>query len=267
MINPNDLRTAEFLIQSSLQELYLKWAATQPLRSGLHASSLLVPPGEWCTRRFVLAEIAPSEAVQPELHYWDWRMQSVFENGWDLHRRWQKLFLKFANVVWSPVIHAQDQIADAKPELDLTHHDVTRNIYFSPDAIIDYAGVRYVVEIKGLDTNKFQQLTDNLDTACKVSDVVAKARIQCNLYCHLLEIEYGFLLIEDKNSQQFKVWIIQCDAELAKPYIQRAYDVKGRVALFRRSRQLPERVCKSSDDRLAQKCPMRNCCFSEKMEG
>jgi len=256
--NPNDLRTAEFLIQSSLQELYLKWAASQPLRSGLHASSLLVPQNEWCTRRYVLAEIAPGEAARPELHYWDWRMQNMFLDGWDRHRKWQDLFLRFAVVAYSEA---------GDPELDLTHHDETRNIYFSPDAILDYAGTRYVVEIKGLDTNKFQQLTDNLDTACKVSDVVAKARIQANLYCHLLSIQHGLLLIEDKNTQQFKVWIIKCDSASATPYIQRAYDVKGRVALFRRSRQLPERVCKSSDDRLAQKCPLRDCCFSEEMEG
>src|SRR5579859_4797276 len=188
----NSNRTLEELLKLELQELYLKWAASQPLRSGLHASSLLVAPQDWCVRRFVLSELWPDEAEPETLHHWDWQRQAIFLDGWERHRRWQKLLRDFANVVYY-----RDQ-----PETDLTHHDETRNIFFSPDAIIDYAGVRYIVEIKGLDTNKFQQLTDNLDTACKVSDVVAKAHIQCNLYCHLLAVEYGLLLIEDKNTQQ-----------------------------------------------------------------
>ncbi len=293
MINPNDLRTAEFLIQSSLQELYLKWAATQPLRSGLHASSLLVSQNEWCTRRYVLAELHPEEVERPELHYWDWRMQSVFENGWDLHRRWQKLFKQFADTVVTFVEYGPADIR-YEPELDRTHHDETRNIYFSPDAIIDYAGVRYVVEIKGINHDEYTGHPElyerefhngayryveaqearkgvkdciTIEEAMEVSQTVHKAFYQAQLYMHLLELQYAIILVENKNTQEFKTWVIEYNSEMAIPYIQRAYDVKGRVALFRRSRQLPERVCKSSDDRLAQKCPMRNCCFSKEMEG
>jgi hypothetical protein len=252
-LSSDEARTLAHLIQLEFQELYLKWGANQPPRSGVHASSLLVSESEWCVRKHVLSEMYP-DLIQPEeLRYWDWKRMAVFLDGWQRHIKWQMLFSRFFNVVyWNNL-----------PELDLTHYDDVRNVHYSPDAIVEYAGEKFIVEIKGLDTRKYQEMTSDLDTACKVSDVVAKAKIQCNLYCHLLEIKRGIILVEDKNNQDFTTWVVEHESLMSRSHTDRAYAVKGHVTLARSGKPLPPRVCASPDDSRAKKCPLKNVCFRD----
>ncbi len=250
------------LLKLSFENMLVQWGQSAPLRTSLHASSVLVKDEEWCVRRHVLADLFPDEAVQPELQPWDWRTQAIFENGWDLHKRWQKIFLKYANVVYGNTNNVQDETATVAPELDLIHYDPTRNLFFSPDAILEFAGQRYVVEIKGVKQEVYQELTDDLTVAMESCETVHKAVHQANLYMHLLELKKAIILIENKNNQDFKLWVIEYDREMAEKPIFRVYEVKKSVALHR----LPARICQSRGDALARKCPLRDCCFSEKME-
>jgi len=250
--NDPGLRTRAALLALDFQDMFLKWGANQPPRSGLHASSLLVSEQEWCTRRYVLADLFPDSAETPELKQWQWKQQAIFENGWDLHKRWQHLFRQFANVVGEL----------GKLELDLTHYDEDRDLYFSPDAILDIAGEHYVVEIKGINHAAFESLTNDLTVAMKACETVEKAVSQANLYMHLLELEHAVILIENKNTQDFRVWITEYDRQQVLPYVQRAYSVKGHIALTKVNGTYPRRVCQSPDDALARKCPMATCCFS-----
>ena len=251
----NELKTTAHLIEAEFRDLYLKWGGSQPPRSGLHASSLLVPDSEWCTRKHVLSALFPDEARQPELKYWDWRTQAIFENGWSLHKRWQMLFERFLHVVQTEItIDALPKPwKQMAPELDLTHHDEVRNIYFSPDAILEFAGEKYVVEIKGIKQESYQELTDDLTQASKACETVAKAVVQANLYMHLLELKKAVILIENKNNQNFKAWVTEHDAEKAWPYMHRAYRVKGGVGGARIGKGYPARVC-SSPDRIMSTC-------------
>lgn len=260
MSNPdNNLRTLAELLTIEFQALYLSWGKQQEPRTGLHASALLVKDEDWCVRQHVLARLYPDKLQQEELHNWDWKRLAVFLDGWERHRKIQKLLRDHSDMV---------VITDREFETDLTHYDDTREVYFSPDAIISWGGQRFIVEIKGLDTTKFQALTDSLETAIQVSDVVAKARIQCNLYMHLESVKLGILLIEDKNTQAFKLWVIEYDAALSKPYVERLYAVKGSATLTRTFglAKLPKRVCNSRHDKLAKSCPVRDLCFSKEME-
>ncbi len=289
--NPG-LRTRAALLALDFQDMYLRWGANQPPRTGLHASSLLVSEQEWCTRRYVLSEMFPSEAVQTELKQWQWKQQAIFENGWDLHRRWQRLFLKFAKVVIGDVATGKPYERMRNFELDLTHYDPDRNVYLSPDAILDIAGEHMVVDIKGINHDQFTGheelykrtvLKDSaytfgyekaqeyrkgvkdctLEEAMKLSETVAKAYFQCQLYMHLLELKHGIILVEDKNTQDFRLWIVEYDRRAASEVpMRRVYDVKGWIVLARANGTYPSRVCQSPDDVLARKCPMAKCCFS-----
>lgn len=250
--NPG-LRTLAALITLDFQDLYLKYGASQAPRTGLHASSLLVSESEWCTRRYVLADLFPGEAVTPELARWQWKQQAVFENGWNLHERWQKLFEKYGNVV---------KYNGMYNELDLTHYDPERQVYFSPDAILNINDEHMVVEIKGINHDAFLSLTDNLDQARKACETVDKAVSQANLYMHLLELNHGIILVEDKSSQDFKVWVTEYNRTLALPPVGRAYKVKG--ALLRAHKgDITPRVCESPDSPLARKCPLARACFRQ----
>lgn len=258
------LRTRAELVKLDFQELYLKWGGAQPPRTGLHASSLLVSDAEWCPRKHVLSELFPDEAVQPDLKHWQWKQQDTFLHGWELHRKWQYLFKHFGgNVV---VTHVEYGLLDWRDEheLDRTHYDAEREIYFSPDAILDIAGEHHVVEIKGVNHNAFESLTDSLHFAMSVCETVEKAVVQANLYMHLLELKHAVILIENKNNQDFKVWITEYNRDLALPYIQRAYQVKGGLTLARAHNTYPPRLCATADDSLARKCAMCDTCFALK---
>lgn len=267
-----DLTATPALLELEFQSLYLRWGEAQPQRTGLHASSLLVPDSEWCTRRHVLINLFPDDQDVKQLKAWEWKQQAVFLDGWERHRKIQWLLREFGGsslrVVYSDTETVGDDCFPA-PETDLTHYDESRGVYFSPDAIIDYAGQRYVVEIKGLDTDKFQQLTDSLEQACLVSDVIAKGRIQANLYLHLLGLKQAILLIEDKNSQAFKLYLTHYDFNLVKPYRDRWYAVKGNTTVCKQQglSHLKPRICQSIDAPLAKKCPVRALCFRQTEEG
>jgi len=248
------------LLTIHFQTVLVQWGSNTPSRTGLHASAVLVSDAEWCVREHVLHELYPEKAIAEALHTWDWKRSAIFENGWRLHQRWQDMFKRFGNVVWN-----EDS---AELELDLTHYDETRNIYFSPDAIIEFAGQRYVVEIKGIKQEAYQDLTDDLLHAIEVNETVAKARIQANLYMHLLRLKRAILLIENKNDQGFKVWVIEYDWELALEYSERMYAVKGNTINVRAHglNKLAPRICQSRGDARAKSCPMREVCFSKEME-
>jgi hypothetical protein len=233
-------RTVAQLFKLELDYMFNQWEAAKPLRIGApHASSILQAPSEWCLRRQVLLALYPEQAKHPESKPWDAHTNAVFLNGWLLHEKYQRLFQDHARVV----------------EVETSHYDETRYLHFTPDAVIEYAGQRYVVEIKGYKQETFEKLEES-------SDPPEGAHKQCNLYMHILGIERGIVLVENKNTQQYKVWIIEHDATLAQEYTDRMYSVKGAVL----TRRIPVRACTSKTDRRAEKCPMKALCFSGGLE-
>lgn len=246
------------LLTLDFRTMYTRWMDATPLRTGMHASAVL--DKEFCAREQVLHEIWPEQGEKPAVQHWDWKRSAIFENGWRLHQRWQDLFKKCGNVVYS-----LDQHGNLAPELDLTHYDAERNLYFSPDAIIQFGGQKYIVEIKGIKQESYLELTDDLDQACEACETVHKAREQVNLYMHMLLIQRGIILVENKNDCNFKVWVIEYDRERAWPYTSRMQEVKGRTILVKQHgrSKLPVRCCKTAQDSRAKKCPMRARCFQE----
>jgi len=274
MFQTSKLQLEAELLTIHLQNMFVQWGQSAPIRTGLHASSVLVSDAEWCVREHVLHEIYPEKAEKEFIQLWHWKRQDTFLHGWELHRKWQTLFGRYAGVVLTETYKGiayipNDEVStELTPELDLTHYDETRNVYFSPDALIEFAGQRYVVEIKGIKQEAYQELTDDLMHAIEVNETVAKARIQANLYMHLLGLKRAILLIENKNDQSFKVWVIEYDKALSVKYIDRIYKVKGAVIntqTFGLAR-LPKRICQSRGDARAQYCSMREVCFSKEME-
>src|SRR6266568_8068924 len=161
------------LIKMHIQGMFNQWEESKPLRTGLHASSVLVPESEWCTRKHVLASLFPDKAVRPEPKPWDHRQNAIFLHGWVLHEKYQMLFSRFGDCV----------------EVETPHYDESTGLWFSPDAIIRFGGETYVVEIKGYKAEEYEKHTDKPPRA---------AHIQANLYCFLLDIQKAIILIEHK---------------------------------------------------------------------
>lgn len=289
------------LLTLDFQSMYVRWGKTTPPRTGMHASAIL--DKQFCVREQVLHELYPEQGEGQEWNHWDWKKSAIFENGWRLHQRWQDVFRKCGNVVYSPVSVADawgvpeshvttidGQICAA--ELDLTHYDAERNLYFSPDAIIQFGGVKYVVEIKGINNEAFygtprdeqgqllkglrnsqgkeikpqEGLSDDLEASCAANETVHKAREQVNFYMHLLGLERGIILVENKSNQDFRLWVVEADFQRYEPYRDRLYAVKRDVALAKRhgvNSAFPVRACQSINETRAKQCPMRKLCFAQ----
>lgn len=233
-------RTVAQLFKLELDGMFNSWEASKPLRSGApHASAILAPESEWCLRRHVLTALYPELVERLDTKPWSAHTNAVFLNGWHLHEKYQKLFSEHGQVV----------------EVETSHFDETRFLHFTPDAIITFAGQPYVVEIKGYKASTFEKLNE-------AGAPPQAAWHQCNLYCHMLEIERGIVLVECKDTQEYKVWAIEHDPELARPYTDRCYAVKGAVA----TRSTPARVCGSCTEHRAEKCPVKHLCFSGKLK-
>ncbi len=258
----NNFQQEAKLLKLSFQQMYLqKGRDAQPHRE-LHAANLLESESEWCTRRYVLMNLYPDEVQKPELKSWDWKREDIYEHGWEVHRKWQYMFRMFGNVVLSD--------DNRLPELDLTHFLPDENLYFSPDAIIQFGNEKYLVEIKGIKQEVFLKLTDDLMQAITVpeADVVRKARIQANNYLFFTDLQKAILLIENKNNQDFKIYVMERDYDLFKPYEFRVDEINGNTYMVKNHgiKMLSDRVCHSPQDKLAQQCPMRSICFSERLE-
>lgn len=229
-------RTVAQLFKLELDTMFNAWEASKPLRTGApHASSILAPEHEWCARKQVLLALYPEEARHVESKPWDAHQNAVFKHGWHIHEKYQDLFLSHGQTI----------------EVETPHYDETRYLHFTPDAIVKFGSETFVVEIKGYK----QETWEKLDEADAPPEA---AWHQCNLYCHLLEIEHGLILVENKNTQAVKVWCIERDPDLTARYLNRMYAVKGAVV----TRRIPARTCTSCQDRRAEKCPMKALCFS-----
>lgn len=236
-------RAVAALFKEELGDLFNAWDAAKPLRTGApHASAILVSESEWCLRKQVLLAIYPELAERPEVMPWTARQNAVFLNGWLLHEKYQRLFSDHGKVI----------------EVEHSHYDETRMLHFTPDAIIEFGREIYVVEIKGYKAETWEKMDE-------AGEPPQAAHHQANLYTYLLGIERWLILVENKNTQEIKVWSGEQDAELAKVYIERMYAVKGRVTLARGQAQtkLPDRICPNCNDYRAQKCPVRRVCFSK----
>ncbi len=259
-MSQNDFQQEAELLKLSFQQMYLQKGREQEPHRELHSANLLESESEWCTRRYVLMNLYPGEVQKPELKSWDWKREAIFEDGWARHRKIQALFKKYANVV-------QDEKGNL--ELDLTRLLVDDRLFLSPDAILHFGSEKYLVEIKGLKQEEYVLLTDDLMQAISVSQVVAKARIQANNYLFFTDLQKAIIWIENKNKpQDFKIYVMERDFDLFKPYEFRVDEINGNTYMVKNHglKMLSDRVCHSPQDKLAQNCPMRDLCFSSKVE-
>lgn len=235
------------LFKMDLQDMFNQWNVEKPMRTGFpHASNILAIESEFCLRKLVLMACYPDEAERPPVKPWDGHQNMVFKNGWVLHEKYQNILKRYGRVVY----------ANGEPELDLTHFDETRLLYFSPDAIIEHCGEQMPVEIKGYKASSF----DKLDEAGPAPE---SAHLQVNFYLHLLQLQRGLILVECKDTQYIKVWCVSYDRELVQPYLDRIYAFKKHYILTKeQGKEPPERKCEKSTDRLATKCEMCRFCFS-----
>ena len=178
-------------------------------RVGLHASAMLTGEKDFCLRMQVLSLIykqLQGEQISVNL-------LRIFEEGNAIHEKWQRLLIRAG-------------YGKAK-DMDFTRFDDDYILSYTPDIdclIPEFFEGRMIGEIKSVNTYQFQKMTKH-----------PSAWKQCQWYMHLC-IKYlkkkgtwngkdytkGFVLSEDKNTQDFKLEVYDYDPTLVEPFASRA---------------------------------------------
>lgn len=214
-------------------ELLLKREGERQERYGLHASAMLVGEKEFCLREQVLSlffKQNQGENIQAGL-------KRIFAEGDSIHQKWQRLFIR-------------GKIGSYK-NMDRPRFNKKYDLSFTPDAQIDILQCEDVpVEIKSMNTYAFKHATGH-----------PSGEKQLNFYCVFLQKPWGILLLEDKNTQEFKVFIIEKSVKKARPYLDRLVIIQDAKNEFLESGTLPAKKCKSCDEKKAMQCNMRDACW------
>ena len=143
-------------------------------------------------------------------------LRRIFEEGNAVHEKWQRLFIragygKAKNMDFTRI--CDEYILSYTPDIDCL--------------IPDFFEGRMIGEIKSVNTFQFQKMTKH-----------PSAWKQCQWYMHLcikslkeqgkwngLDYTKGFVLNEDKNTQDFKVEVYSYDPHLVAPYVDRAESI------------------------------------------
>lgn len=220
-----------------VKQVMTRGAETQE-RIGLHASALIAGEKEFCLRQQVLSLIYRQlQGEQIEVG-----LKRIFEQGNAIHEKWQRLFIR-----------AGYSTAD---DLDVTQFNEEYKISFTPDIICripEFYDGEMIGEIKSVNTFQFQRMTKH-----------PSAYKQCQWYMFLTGIKKGFVLSEDKNTQDFKVEVYDFDSDLIAPFQDRAEQIKyyyNRVISEHKMVSRPT-DCKSFDCKRCSKCAMRDACWN-----
>lgn len=220
-------------------------------RVGLHASAMIVADKSFCVRQQVLSLLyRQRQGEQVEVG-----LKRIFEEGNAIHEKWQRLFLRAGYT--------------GVKGCDFTKYDADYELTFTPDVqvyIPEFFEGKMVCEIKSVNTFQFKHMTKQHPSGGK----------QMQFYMYLLQkrlkdagkwngVDYtkGFVLCEDKNTQDFKVFVEDYDKMVVAPFIEKLEKVQ-----FYKDRVLNEgkmvgkiEGCNKPNCKTAEKCPMRDACY------
>ena len=232
-----------------VKQVMTRGAETQE-RVGLHASALIKGDKDFCLREQVLSLVyrqLQGEQISVGL-------KRIFEQGNAIHEKWQRLFIRAG---YSGV-----------EDLDVTRFNHNYHISFTPDIICkipEFFEGKMVGEIKSVNTYQFQKMSRH-----------PSAYKQMQWYMGLLildemeagtwnEVDYtkGFVLNEDKNTQDFKLEVYDYDEELCAPFVERAKEIRRRYNKLVKEHKMVARPADatSPDCKRCEDCALRNACW------
>ena len=237
-----------------IKSVMTRGAETQE-RKGLHGSAIIVGDKQFYVRQQVLSlEYKQLQGEQIPIG-----LKRIFEEGNAIHEKWQRLFIRAG--------YAKSNT------LDRTRYDQEYMLSFTPDIVCRipsfYDGAM-VVEIKSVNTFQFKDMESH-----------PSAHKQLQLYMMLLikqaklkgkwngkDYLKGFTLCEDKNTQDFKVFIYDYDKDFVVPYVERLEEIKfHHDKLIAENKVVKRHVeCNSYTCKMADKCPMKDVCYGRSKE-
>lgn len=248
---------AMFYLPKNIEEetRFVKQVMTRGLESqervGLHASVMLVGEKEFCLRAQVLSLIYK----QLQNQRIPVGLMRIFEQGNAIHEKWQRLFIRAG-------------YGTAK-NMDYTRYCDEYMLSYTPDIdclIPEFFEGRMIGEIKSVNTYQFQRMTKH-----------PSAWKQCQWYMHLCikkakesgkwngkDYTKGFVLSEDKNTQDFKIEIYDYDPTKIEPFAGRAESIMFHYDRVFEERKMVGRPkdANSPTCKRCKECFMREACWN-----
>uniref|UniRef100_A0AAU8AYE8 Exonuclease n=1 Tax=Dulem virus 36 TaxID=3145754 RepID=A0AAU8AYE8_9CAUD len=208
-------------------------------RKGLHASAVIVSDKKFCYRQQVLSLLYK----QKQGEQINVGLRRIFSEGDAVHEKWQRLFIRGG--LCSPL------------DCDFSRFSEEYELSYTPDIICTLFGRKMVVEIKSVNTYQFKKMLSH-----------ASGKKQLQLYMHLTGIPEGFVLCEDKNDQNFKVYYYKYDEAMVKPFVERLENIQQHKNKLINKGRLVKRseACTDYECKMAQTCPMREVCYGKSKE-
>lgn len=213
-------------------------------RKGLHASAIIKSDEGFCYRQQVLS-LFYHQLQGEDLPV---ATRRIFAEGDAVHEKIQRLFIRGGY---------SDPL-----DLDVTYFVEEFDLFFSPDIFCKIDGENYIGEIKSMNGNAYNNMIrDGVDHP--------SAPKQLQLYMCLSEfvkpeqVRKGFVLCENKNTQDFKVTLYNYDPDAVRPYMERLEKIrKYKDALLKRGRIVSRKnTCTAYTCKIASSCPMRDVCW------
>lgn len=220
-------------------------------RVGLHASAMITGDKEFCVRQQVLSLIY--KQLQGE--QLPVGLMRIFAEGNAIHEKWQRYLIRAG-------------YAKANT-LDRTRYDEEYMLSFTPDIVCKipqfYDGAM-VGEIKSVNTFQFKNMTSHPSAHKQLEFYMYELIKQATLKGKWNGKDYlkGFTLCDDKNTQDFKLFIYDYDKDFVAPFVDRCEEVKYRYekAINEGKMVARKKECNSYDCKMASKCPMKDACWN-----
>ena len=136
--------------------------------------------------------------------------------------------------------------------MDRSQYNKEYELSFTPDGIVEipefYDG-KMILEIKSSNTYSFKPAMSH-----------PSGEKQMQLYMWLTGIKKGFVLMEDKNTQDFKLFVKDYDPLIVAPFVDRLEQIQyyKRKVLEEHKMVKRHEKCTSPNCNMAEVCPMRD---------
>ena len=232
-----------FYLPKNVEEesAFVKQVMTRGLESqeriGLHASAIIKGEKDFCLRQQVLS-LMYRQLQGEQLPV---GLMKIFEEGNAIHEKWQRLFIRGG-------------YSKAK-DLDVTQFNNKYRISFTPDIICripEFYDGKMIGELKSVNTHQFRKMTRH-----------PSAWKQLQWYMYLSGIHKGFVLSEDKNTQETKIEIYDYDVNIVSQFIDRAEEIKFRYKKAMKEHKMVKRPedATSPDCKRCKQCALINACW------
>jgi len=232
-----------FYLPKNIEEesAFVKQVMTRGLESqervGLHASALIKGDKDFCLRQQVLS-LMYRQLQGEQLPV---GLMKIFEEGNAIHEKWQRLFIRGGYSKAS--------------DLDVTQFNEKYRISFTPDIICripEFYDGKMIGELKSVNTHQFRKMTRH-----------PSAWKQLQWYMYLSGIHKGFVLSEDKNTQETKIEIYDYDVNVVSQLIDRAEEIKYRYKKAMKEHKMVKRPedATSPDCKRCKQCALINACW------